>query len=167
VSFGSGYDDQLNPLIEKSRTLKPMTVGPIKWEKLTLLVDSGASDTVVPQSVCSAAAIHWTRKVGVEYEIADGTTLENLGERRCMMKTAENESDDNAFEMDFQVVDVNKPLLSVTKVCEKGHSVIFEKDRGAILIGGDPKRRIELKKVGGTFELDVWLKPSEGFGRPE
>ena len=146
--------------------MKPLS-SPVRWEKFTLLVDSGARDTVVPQSVCQAATLHWTNKVGVKYEIANGDTLHNLGERRCMMKTAEDEEDNSAFVMAFQVVDVNKPLLSVTKVCEKGHSVIFEKDRGAVLVGGDPKRRIEFKKVGGTFELDVWLKPSEGFGRPE
>ena len=139
----------------------------MKWEKLTLLVDSGASDTVVPQEVCAGAMLHWTNRVGVEYEIANGDTLANLGERRCMMKTKEDDSDDSAFEMAFQVVDVNKPLLSVTRVCEQGHSVLFENGRGAILLKGDPKRRVEFRKVGGTFELDMWLKPSEGFGRPE
>ena len=84
-----------------------------------------------------------------------------------MMKTSEDDSDDSAFEMAFQVVDVNKPLLSVTRVCEQGHSVLFDNALGAILLKGDPKRRVEFRKVGGTFELDMWLKPSEGFGRPE
>ena len=91
----------------------------------------------------------------------------NWGEKRCLLKTAEADDDSEAFMMAFQVVDVNKALLSVTKVCEQGHTVLFEKDRGAILIGGDPNKRMEFKKVNGTFELDVWLKPSEGFGRPE
>ena len=85
----------------------------VKWEKLTLLVDSGASDTVVPQDLCPLAKIQWTNKVGVEYEIVDGGTLENLGERRCLLKTAEDEDDSTAFMMAFQVVDVNKASSAV------------------------------------------------------
>ena len=57
-----------------------------KWEKFTLLVDSGASDTVVPQNVCPTAMLHWTNKVGVEYEIADGGTLEHLGEKKVLVE---------------------------------------------------------------------------------
>ena len=140
-----------------------MQASEMKWEKLTLLVDSGASDTVVPQTVCPGAELHWTPKVGIEYEIADGGTLDNLGERRCLLKTSESANAKDAFMMAFQVVDVNKPLLLVFKVCEQGHSVLFEKDRGALLVQGDPKSRIEFRKVGGTCELDVWLKPSESF----
>ena len=85
-----------------------------------------------------------------------------------MLKTSEAANAKDAFMMAFQVVDVNKPLLSVHKVCEQGHTVLFEKDRGAILVQGNPNNRIEFRKVGGTFELDVWLKPADaGFGRPE
>ena len=144
-----------------------MPAGEIKWEKITLIVDSGASDVVVPPSVCAGALLHHTAKVGIKYEIANGGTLENLGERRCLLKTSETDTLESAFAMAFQVVDVNKALLSVHKVCEQGHSVLFEKDRGAILVGGDAKNRIEFRKVGGTYELDVWLKPTdESFARP-
>ena len=138
----------------------------VGWEKLTLLVDSGASDTVVPLHVCSAAKLYKTSKVGIEYEIANGESLENLGERRCVLKTSVDQPDNMAMMMSFQVVDVSKALLSVAKVCEQGHAVLFEKTRGAILVAGDPKNRIEFRKVGNTFELDVWVKPGEGFVRP-
>ena len=65
-------------------------VGSQEWEKLTLTVDSGASDTVAPPTVCKGAQLHKDgEKYGIEYEIADGSSIENLGERHCLMKTIE------------------------------------------------------------------------------
>ena len=51
-------------------------VGEPDWEKVTLTVDSGASDTVVPPTVCRAAKLVKGDKFGIEYEIADGETIE-------------------------------------------------------------------------------------------
>ena len=82
------------------------------------------------------------------------------------MKTSESATTDNdALEMQFQVVDVNKALMSVHRVCEQGRDVLFSSgDRGsAILIGGDARNIIPLRHVGGTYELDVWVKPNPDF----
>ena len=157
---------QLFILREKRGALNP--VGEPQWEKLTLTVDSGASDTVVPPSVCPAAKLLTTgEKFGIEYEIADGSTVENMGEKHCLMKSQEK-GDDAGWEMKFQVVDVSKALLSVHKVCEQGHAVLFTNapSGSAILVNGDSKSRIPIRHTGGTYELDVWVKPGQGFGRP-
>ena len=76
--------------------------------------------------------------------------------------------------MAFQVVDkLSNALLSVHRVCEQGHDVVFSKQKGDyILIGGDVENRIPLRCSGGTYELDVWLRPADedaksGFTRPE
>ena len=115
--------------------------------------------------MCRSAKLVTTgEKFGIEYEIASGETIENLGERNCLMRTSESASD-ASMEMKFHVVDVSKSFLSVNRVCEQGHSVLFDKDGGAILIGGNPKNCIPLRHSGGTYELDVWLKPSPDFGR--
>ena len=152
-------------LAEKKGVLN--TIAPA-WEKLTLTVDSGASDTVVPPSVCLAAPLMRGIKFGIEYEIADGNTVENWGERACLIKTSESATTDaDALEMQFQVVDVSKALMSVHRVCEQGHDVLFSnRDHGsAILIGGNVRNRIPLRHVGGTYELDAWVKPSPDFIR--
>ena len=54
------------------------------WEKVTLTVDSGASDTVVPLTVCPGVELMYSSRVCIEFEIADGSTIENLGERHCL-----------------------------------------------------------------------------------
>ena len=124
------------------------------WERITLIVDSGASETVVPPSVCRAAECRHSSKVGIEYECADGGVVKNLGEKVCDMRTGED--DPSGMAMAFQVVDVSKALLSVHRVCEQGHDVVFSKLKGDyILINGDVENRIPLRAIGGTFELDV------------
>ena len=87
---------------------------------------------------------------------------------KTSVKTSELvSSDKDALEMQFQVVDVSKALMSVHRVCEQGHDVLFSSsDRGsAILIGGDVRNKIPLRHVGGTYELDVWVKPNPDFIR--
>ena len=86
----------------------------------------------------------------------------------CLMKTSEGATTEtDALEMQLQVVDVSKALMSVHRVCEQGHDVLFSNsNRGsAILVGGDVRNRISLRHVGGTYELDVWVKPSPDFIR--
>ena len=49
------------------------------WERITLIVDSGASDTVIPPKACRAAEIRHSSEVGTEYEVADGGVAKNMG----------------------------------------------------------------------------------------
>ena len=105
------------------------------------------------------APLQKSDRVGIEYEIADGHVIENLGEKHCLTKF----SDDNAAPMlmNFQVVDVSKALLSVHRVTEQGHDVQFSTKNGNyIYLNGDRSQKLELRHVGGTYELDVWVKPS-------
>ena len=124
----------------------------------------------MPPSVCMAAMLRHSSSVGAEYEVADGGSVFNLGERKVAMKTSE--ADGGGTSMTFQVVDVAKSLLSVFRVCEQGHDVVFSKRKGDyILIGGDVSRKVPLRAIGGTYELDVWLKADDsdlasGFARP-
>lgn len=98
------------------------------WEKITLIVDSGSSDTVMPQKVCKAAEIRGSSKVGTMYEVADGGVAKNLGEKLCEMKV--NEKDEAGCHIAFPVVDkVNKALLSVHRVCSQGNDVVFSEKK--------------------------------------
>ena len=54
-----------------------------QWEPLTLMVDSGASDTVIGPKVIPGARIKPSpgSSAGLEYEVASGEALPNLGEK--------------------------------------------------------------------------------------
>ena len=68
-----------NVLRERNPQLS--AIGDGGWEKITLIVDSGASDTVMPPRVCRAAEIRHSCKVGTEFEVADGGVAKNLREK--------------------------------------------------------------------------------------
>ena len=61
--------------------------------------------------------------------MANGAVIENLWEKRVQMKDAKSGTLQN---MAFQVVDVHKPSLSVSKLTEQGHKVVFSKDASFI-----------------------------------
>ena len=52
------------------------------WERLTLTVDSGASDTVIPAHLLQWCAMLHTAKVGTEYEVANGDVVHNFENAR-------------------------------------------------------------------------------------
>jgi len=143
----------LGGIARRPAQLAPMLEKEIVWEKLTLTVDSGASDTVVPPRFCSWSTIFHTEKVGTEYEVANGEIVHNLGERRCTILVGENTGELNIA---FQVVEVHKPLLAVSSLTAQGHKVIFADQDDHILLSNNEK--LPLRNINGVFELDVWVK---------
>ena len=55
------------------------------WFELEVTVDSGACDTVMPVGAAKHIQVHESAKskVGHKYEAANGSPIENLGERIC------------------------------------------------------------------------------------
>ena len=152
----------LGGIARRPAQLTPMMEKEVTWEKLTLTVDSGASDTVVPPQFCNWSTIFHTDKVGTEYEIANGQVVHNLGERRCTIKSGGI----GELNIAFQVVEVHKPLLAVSSLTTNGHKVVFAKNDDHILLSTGAK--MPLRNCNGVYELDVWVKkdPNEvGFAR--
>ena len=95
-----------------------------KWELLSVTVDSGAVESVVPEGQCEQYPTRDTEKsmAGVSYLAADGTKIPNMGERVISAIT----SDGTHAKMKFQVRPVTKALGSVSKMTRTGHKVVFD-----------------------------------------
>ena len=139
-----------------------------RWERLILTVDSGASDTVIPPHVGCNIPLSHTYRVGMEYEVANGGVLYNLGEKRANVLMSRES--DTPFLMSFQVAKVHKPLLAVSKLVEAGNNVIFDKHDPHILLFTGQK--LPMVCNGGTYEVEVWIEnpgspldPAAGFAR--
>ena len=130
-----------------------------EWERVVLTVDSGASDTVVPPHVARNLPLLPSAKVGIEYEVANGGVVVNLCERRGEMNTRDGGP---CFLMSFQVVEVHKPLLAVSKLIEFGHTVTMNMADPHILLSTGEK--VPMRCSGGTYEVDVWIR-NPGFTR--
>ena len=83
------------------------------WQEIEVTFDSGATDPVMPLRMCEGISIQPSPQSlrGAEYEVANGETIPNVGERRCEVMTAGIRIPKL---MHFQICDVNKALLSAS-----------------------------------------------------
>ena len=76
-------------------------------------MDSGAIETVVNEdTLTSIDLVRAGSRKGVEYEVANGTRIPNLGEKKFTGTTEEGMQ----RKIVAQVADVNKALMSVKKL---------------------------------------------------
>ena len=101
-------------------------VSPQQWVKMEITVDSGSCETVIPDNMITHVTLHQSpgSKAGKKYEAANGSDLNNLGERRCVVATDDIHK---PLIMHFQVSEVTKPLLSVTKAADMGFEAVLGK----------------------------------------
>ena len=97
----------------------------------------------------------WGSKKGVEYEVANGETIPNLGEKKFHGVTESGITRN----LTAQVCEVNKALLSVKKIISAGNRVTFD-DAGSFIEDKITGEKIWLKEEGGMFLLKMWVKGS-------
>ena len=139
-----------------------------EWQEIELAVDSGATETVVGDGMLSH--VQTTEgaayRRGVQYEVASGDLIPNLGEKKFEVMNDAGVT----RSMTAQVCDVNRALLSVKKVVQSGHRVVFDPEGGYIedLSNGE---QLKLHESGGMYVLRMWARrpfqrPATAEGRP-
>ena len=88
-----------------------------------ITVDSAADESVCPERWAEQFKLNPVEN-GKEMRFvnASGGRIQHLGSRRVAMHAAEG---GKTLEMGFQVTNVRKPLLAVSRLCEKGNVVQF------------------------------------------
>ena len=130
-------------------------VGNDGWEEIEMTVDSGASETVVGDGMIMSSEVREgpASRRGVEYEMANGVRIPNLGEQRFVAHTLEG----HQRNIKAQVCDVTKPLLSVRRMVETGNRVVFDKD-GSYVEDRNTQERMYLNEKNGMYVLKVWTQ---------
>ena len=130
-------------------------VGDGEWEQIELAVDSGASETVVNEDMLTSVTTQESAasKRGVEYEVANGVRIPNLGEKRFIGTSDEG----ICRRLTAQVCDVNKALLSVSKVTKSGSRVVFDTD-GSYIEDKNSGEKMHLTEKNGMYMLNLWTK---------
>ncbi len=95
---------------------------------------------------------------GAKYVAANGTEIDNIGQRDVKGLTSEG----NNASMTFQVADVKGALGSVHRICEAGNRVMFD-DEGSYVECKKTGTRSVIDKVNGVYYLYIWCK-KQGFG---
>jgi len=92
-----------------------------------------------------------------------GARIDNEGEAELNLAGPHG-----SFRSTFQVAKVNRPLMSVARICDKGHTVLFNKTHASVF---DNKGReiCRFPRKGNLYMIDVALKAPNrkaGFTRP-
>ena len=135
------------------RMYKPTYVG--DWEKIELVMDSGACTTVTPKDCAIGTEIKETEssRKGLNFRAANLSTIKNYGQRTPKCKT--NEGVD--LGINVQVADVRKPLGAVRQFCKAGDRVVFDED-GSFIQNKQTGKVITLRDKGVDYILDLWTK---------
>ena len=134
--------------------------------EIELTAESGACDTVIPKTMCPSIPIVPSQQslLGLAYEVANGQSLPNLGERRCELWT---EGATEAKTIAMQVADVHKGLLSLSRCADMGFESRFGKAYGC-LIDTSSGEVIPLQRRGNLYMLKCWVRAAPAsFARPE
>ena len=126
-----------------------------EWEEFELAVDSGASETVVgADMILSADVVEGpASRRGVEYEVANGVRIPNLGEKKLRATTHQG----TTRRITAQVCEVNKALLSVRKVVAAGNRVVFD-EADSYIEDKQTGERMPLTTKNGMYVLQVWVR---------
>ena len=135
-----------------------------EWFEIEMTADTGACDTVMPRKLAEHIVIQPSLQSlrEMNYEVADGKEIPNLGERRCLMWT---ENGSIPRRMNLQVADVHKPLLSLSRCADMGFESRFGRVAGA-LIDSETGEVIPLQRKGNLYVLKCWIR-SAPFGRQD
>ena len=146
--------------------LNPMTQW--DWNKVSFMVDSGASETVANDEEFPEFELVETTASGTEYSSAcnGGPVITNMGEKVIEVMDANG---DMAFMKVQMCRDLNKKklLASVSRITQAGHMVSFRPPTmGSFIQNVKSGKKIWLRQEGGVYYLDLWINKAQTFGRP-
>ena len=124
------------------------------WEKVSVTVDSGAIDSVIPDSAALGVQKRDTAasKQGLKYRAANGTPIANEGEKT--LRGYSNEGKPLGITM--QVAKVTKPLGSVRAMLEANNMVVFDKGNSYIM-DKNTWAKTKLEERNGAYVFDLWI----------
>jgi hypothetical protein len=132
------------------------------YEVVEAVIDSGAGECVcglqhfpgIDMKVDPGRA-----SAAVEYICADGARIANMGEKLIPGLSDEG----SRLSINFQVTQVDRPLLAVSKLTSAGHGVWFGEDHGVITHGGTGKHTY-FRKRNGIYVLRIWAPRASSGG---
>lgn len=154
--------DRKRGKLKALKTIEPEGIRKVnadEWEEIELGVDSGATETVLGEEDLDHVKLEdgIAKKRGVEYEVANGMRVPNIGERRFIGYSEEG----MGSEITAQVCDVNMPLLAVRRVVSQGNRVVFDSE-GSYIQDKATGALNWLEERNGMYILKLWVKRGGG-----
>ena len=126
------------------------------WRKIRVVMDSGAAECVAPRDMAPQYRISDSvaSRSGVFYTSADGGRLDNLGQQELPIAF------DNGTRAvaTFQIANVSRPLMSVSRICELGNRVLFGAS-GGVIVNLESGQVTPFEKQDGVYIFSMWMPP--------
>ncbi len=120
------------------------------------MVDSGAGECVCgPDHFEGTIVTEGPERpsANTEYVTADGRRLPNLGDKSVKALSEEGAT----LAIKFQVTNVDKPLIAVSKLTAAGQEVSFNENGGTITNKANG-RTTAFKRKNNVYVLQIWVK---------
>ena len=135
---------------EDKNVLKEVSNVEDEDEYIQVTIDSGASDSVMPEALARKCPMRSSpgSRLGVKYIAAAGKVIYNQGQKHVQVET------DGGYlcSLTMQITGVNKALMSVSKICDSGHEVIFTSDGGR-MVNKASGQVVPFKRVDGVYRM--------------
>ena len=145
--------------------IEPGGAGGRAYEKLEVVIDSGASACALPMGWCE----HYPTKPlktgeRTVYRTANGGIVNASGRKQIYGETTAGKN----IGLSFVEMEVHRPLASVTQMVKKGNMVVFgHPKKGAYVYNKATGFEHPLEERNGIYTLPVWVKANEGYYRVE
>ena len=136
-----------------------MAIGEFIETEITITLDSGCVDHLadmadIPGYACVLESSPGSRR-GQRYIVGDGGKVKNEGQVRLQMTTTDGSSKDLCSV--FQVAEITRPLMSVSRICDQDLDCWFSK-KFAKILDSDGKVLAVFERVGGLYEAKMKLR---------
>ena len=147
---------------KNAKMMEVNTVTNEKGEDLWITVDSGASENATPDRMAPQPKVKPSTgsRNGVQCVAANGNMMRNKGEKDVKVTTEEG----HRCVLKMQVRDVQKPLMSVARICDAGHKVTFTK-AGGIIEHEATGQRTKFQRVDNVYRLKVGVAEEKSVFR--
>ena len=137
----------------------------MKWVKIPVAVDSGATANVTPKDIFSLEITPTPQSIAKEnFCGADGGEIKNHGKQ--IAKGQSDSKDPMNITVEFDVADVSRPLGCVSKLVKKRHRVVFD-DPTSFIQNKVTGKKIDLREQNGLYFLDLWVQVPADLNIPD
>ena len=118
----------------------------------------------MPENMCEGINIFENDLVraGAEYEVANGESIPNLGQRRCEVMTVGSLAPKKIV---FQIAAVHKLLLSISGCADMGFDCYLGKEGGS-LRDRTTGETIPLVRKGSLYVVKMWVRQDAAAASP-
>jgi hypothetical protein len=125
-------------------------------ERIDITIDSGASTHALPIR-CAPEYEMQEASVPKEYTAASGKKIPRLGHKKVKLDFMDGRQGD----VNFEVLDVTKALLSVASMVKTGHRVVFDQESagGSYIEKKSTGERWKIFERNNVYVMPTWVAP--------